>query len=176
MAAENTKTMILEGSWRSRPCSTKREFRAISRDVRFTKELWEDDKIIQNLKPIFHRKWGSRWVPNANEIYTKNMKCTWPMPVFCVGTQSNLYSTDWRRGLASGKTQILALGNAKIYQHVGISNAKFWRRGHCPTPTPDARYFASQWNIGFSFHTRNLHPLTFVVFYFCGFHEFMIVQ
>ena len=23
-----------------------------------------------------------------------------------------------------------------------------WRRGHCPTPTPDARYFASQWNIG----------------------------
>ena len=64
----------------------------------------------------------------------------------------------WRRGLASGVTQILglasevtqilALGNAKIYQHVGISNAKFWRRGHCPTPTPDTRYFASQWNIG----------------------------
>ena len=45
----------------------------------------------------------------------------------------------------SGKTQILALGNAKIYQHVGISNVKFWRRGHCPTPTPDARYFALQW-------------------------------
>ena len=21
-------------------------------------------------------------------------------------------------------------------------------QGHCPTPTPDARYFASQWNIG----------------------------
>ena len=99
-------------------------------------------------KPIFHWKWGSRWVPNAIEIYTKNMKCTWPTPVFCVGTQRNLYSTDWRRGLASGKTQILALGNAKIYQHVGISNSKFWRRGHCPTPTPDARYFASQWNIG----------------------------
>ena len=85
---------------------------------------------------------------NANEIYTKNMKCTWPTPVFCVGTQRNLYSTDWRRGLASGKMQILALGDAKIYQHVGISNTKFWRRGHCPTPTPDARYFASQWNIG----------------------------
>ena len=78
----------------------------------------------------------------------KNMKCTWPTPVFCVGTQRNLYSTDLRRGLASGKTQILALGNAKIFQHVGISNAKFWCRGHCPTPTPDARYFASQWNIG----------------------------
>ena len=101
------------------------------------------------VKPIFHWKWGSRWVPNANEIYTKYMKCTWPMPVFCVGTQRNLYSTDWRQGLASGKTQILAQGNAKIYQHVDISNAKFWRRGHCPTPTPDARYFASQWNMGF---------------------------
>ena len=80
------------------------------------------------------------------------MKCTRPTPVFCIGTQRNLYSTDWRRGLASGKTQILALGNAKIYQHVGISNAKFWRQGHCPTPTPDARYFVSQWNIGFSFY------------------------
>ena len=51
-------------------------------------------------------------------------------------------------GVCKGITQILALVNAKIYQHVGISNAKFWRRGHCPTPTPDARYFASQWNIG----------------------------
>ena len=114
-----------------------------------------------SLKPIFHWKWGSRWVPNANEIYTKNMKCTWPTPAFCVGTQRNLYSTDWRRGLTPGVTQILglasgvmeilALGNVKIYQHVGISNAKFWRQGHCPTPTPDARYFASQWNIGFRF-------------------------
>ena len=52
-------------------------------------------------------------------------------------------------GVALGKTQILELGNAKIYQHVGISNAKFWRRGHCPTPTPDPMCFASQWNIGF---------------------------
>ena len=105
-----------------------------------------------SIKPIFHWKWGSRWVPNANETYTKNMKCTWPTPAFCVGTQRNLYSTGWRWGLASGKTQILALGKAKIYQHVGISNAKFWRRGHCPTPTPDAGYFASQWNIGFKVH------------------------
>ena len=88
------------------------------------------------------------------------MKCIWPTPVFCIGTQRNLYSTDWRRGLASGKTQILALGNAKIYQHVGISNTKFWRRGHCPTPTPEARYFASQWNIGLNntvqFHNEDM--------------------
>ena len=46
--------------------------------------------------------WGLRWVPNANETYTKNMKCTWPTPVFCIWTQRNLYSINWRRGLASG--------------------------------------------------------------------------
>ena len=66
------------------------------------------------------------------------MKYTWPTPGISVGTQRNLYSTDWRRGLASGKTQILALGNAKIYQHVGTFNAKFWRRGIAQRqpPTP----------------------------------------
>ena len=79
--------------------------------------------------------------------------------ILCWGR--HLYSTDWRRGLASGVTQILhfALGVTQIlhfalaprYQHVGISNAKFWRRGYCPTPTPDARYFASQWNIGLTY-------------------------
>ena len=107
------------------------------------------------LKPIFNQKLGSRWLPNANEIYTKNMKCTWPTRKFCVGYPLHLYSTDWRRGLALGVTQILGLaseigvgGNTKIYQHVGISHAKFWRWVHCPTPTPDARYFALQWNIG----------------------------
>ena len=117
------------------------------------------------VKPVFHWKWGLRWVPNANEIYTKKMKCTWPTPAFCIGTQRHLYSTDWRRGLASGKTQILglasgvtqilALVNAKIYQHVGFSNAKLWRQGHCPTPTPDTRYFASQWNIGLKCNVNN---------------------
>ena len=91
---------------------------------------------------------------NTNEMDTKNMKCTWPTRDQTPRTQRKLYSTGWRWGLALGITQILALGNAKIYQHVGISNAKFWRRGHCPTPTPDARYFAFWWNIGFS-HMRN---------------------
>ena len=67
--------------------------------------------LMFSLKPIFHRKLGSRWVPNANEIYTKNMKYTWPTPAFCIGTQRNLYSTDWRRGLALGLTQILGLAS-----------------------------------------------------------------
>ena len=26
---------------------------------------------IQDVKPTFHRKWGSRWLPNVNEIYTQ---------------------------------------------------------------------------------------------------------
>ena len=103
----------------------------------------------ERLKPIFHWKLGSRWLPNANEINTKNMKCTWPTPEFCIGTQRNLYSTGLRLGFASGKTQILGFALAPRYQHVCIPNAKFWRRGYCPTPTPNARYFASQWNIGF---------------------------
>ena len=87
---------------------------------------WYNDSV----KPIFHRKLGSRWVPNANETYTKNMKCTWPTPAFCVGTQRNLYSTGWRRVLAWGKTQLLGFASGKTrkmcvtqrqrYQHVGI--------------------------------------------------------
>ena len=40
------------------------------------------------VKPIFHWKLGLRWLPNANEINTKNMKCTWPTPEFCVGTNA----------------------------------------------------------------------------------------
>ena len=45
------------------------------------------------------------------------MKYTWPTPAFSVGTQRNLYSTDWRRGLALGLTQVLglALGNANFH-------------------------------------------------------------
>ena len=52
------------------------------------------------LKPIFHWKWGSRWVTNANEIYTKNMKYTWPTPAFCVGANANF--RFGAGGLASG--------------------------------------------------------------------------
>ena len=58
------------------------------------------------------------------------MKYTWNIHGQCQKIQRHLYSTDSRRGLASGVTQMLglasgvtqiwALGNAKIYQHVGI--------------------------------------------------------
>ena len=39
---------------------------------------------LASLKPIFHWILGLRWQPNANEINTKNMKCTWPTRKFCV--------------------------------------------------------------------------------------------
>ena len=58
------------------------------------------------LKPIFHRKLGLRWLQNAKEINTKNMKCTCPTPAPTPEAQRHLYSTDWRRGLTSGVTQI----------------------------------------------------------------------
>ena len=50
------------------------------------------------------------------------MKSTWPTPAFCVGTQRNLYSTDWRRGFGVGANAnfrfgvgVLASGNAHFH-------------------------------------------------------------
>ena len=113
---------------------------------------------------------GLRWLQNAKEINTKNMKCTCPTPAPTPEAQRHLYSTDWRRGLASGVTQILGLasgigvrGNAKIYQHVGIlalgdAEVLFFALGDAEilffalgdAKIPDATYFAFWWNIGFN--------------------------
>ena len=63
-------------------CTHKRKFKELSnggqKPVIFAcQPLWlKVIIIIRYLKPIFHQKLGSRWLPNANEIYTKNMKCT----------------------------------------------------------------------------------------------------
>ena len=43
--------------------------------------------------------------------------------------------------LASGVTQILALGNAKIYQHVGISIRKILASGALPNANPRRQVF-----------------------------------
>ena len=72
----------------------------------------------RTVKPIFHQKTGLRWVPDANEMYTKNMKCTCSTRKCCVGTQRNLYSTGWRWGFASGETQILAFSDTNITQNI----------------------------------------------------------
>ena len=108
---------------------------------------------VSILKPIFHRKLGSHWVPNTNEIYTKKKKYTWPTQAFCVGTQHNLYSTDWRRGLASGLTQILGLASGNANFHIldtnmlGDAEVLFFALGDAKVP--DATYFAFWWNIGY---------------------------
>ena len=76
------------------------------------------------LKPIFHRKLGLRWLQNAKKINTKDMKCTCPTPAPTPEAQRHLYSTDWRRGLASGLTQILGLAWGVwrwVTQKIGIS-------------------------------------------------------
>ena len=50
--------------------------------VRTTDSTTHD--IARELEPIFHWKVGLRWLPNANEINTENMKCTWPTRKFCI--------------------------------------------------------------------------------------------
>ena len=90
--------------------------------------------ILQQRKPILKTGFA---LANSRNIHGQRQK-----------TQRHLYSNDWRRGLASGKTEIRGFALAPRYQHVGIPNAKFWHRGYCPTPTPNTRNFASQWNIG----------------------------
>ena len=82
------------------------------------------------------------WLPNANEINTKNMKCTWPMKKFAFGTQRHLYSTDLYlvSRLASGVTQIFAFldTNMLVSPMPNSGNAR-----------PQCENFASQWDIGF---------------------------
>ena len=58
-------------------------------------------------KPILHWKVGSRWVTNANEMNTNNMKSTWPMPALCLGDPTHSTCLHWE--LAFGVTQILGL-------------------------------------------------------------------
>ena len=77
------------------------------------------------IKPIFHCKLGSRWLPNVNEMSTNNLKCTRPTRRFCVGDPlARLRVLRWYP-----QHEIVALGVK-------------------PTPGLNANGFASQWNIG----------------------------
>ena len=80
-----------------KPCQPAPPFR---RSQNFIKR----DKICQYLKPIFHWKWGSRWLPNANEINTKRMKCTCSMRAHMPGdpTQPTLHLRTGGGGLRFG--------------------------------------------------------------------------
>ena len=53
----------------------------------------------RTLKPIFHRKLHSCWLPKANEIDTNNMKFTCPTQNQLSRTQHEPYSTISRWGL-----------------------------------------------------------------------------
>ena len=81
------------------------------------------------LKPIFHWKLGSRWVPNANEMDTNNMKCTWPTPAPCVGdpTQLIFHLLALEVCVGDNTSFRVCVGSARLFkhQHVGILLAKF---------------------------------------------------
>ena len=77
-------------------------------------------------QPIFHWKWGLRLLPNAKKSTQKN----------------EMYMADaknWRHPTPEIPT---------CWYILRWVTPKCWRRGHCPTPAPDARYFAFWWNIG----------------------------
>ena len=65
-------------------------------------------------------------------------------------TQRHLYSTDWRRGLASEVTPILGLASG-VTPNIPTC---WYILVLPPTPSPDASSFASRWNIGFSFYFK----------------------
>ena len=52
--------------------------------------LWLNSPL-KHVKPIFHCKLGLRWVINANEMSTNNMKCTWPTRQFCIWGPNTTY-------------------------------------------------------------------------------------
>ena len=102
-------------------------------------------------KPIFHCEVGLRWLPNANEMSTNNMKCTWPTRKFCVGdrTQPIFHWLSFGFCVGGKANFIFRIGgntNLSIfrYQDAGIPNAKLWRWGSKPMPGPNANGFASQ--------------------------------
>ena len=90
---------------------------------------------------------------------TQKVKCTWPTPEFCVGTQRNLYSTGLHLGFVSGKTQLLGFASGKtrkiqryrdtnLLVFFALGNAKVLSSALGDAKVPDASSFASQWNIG----------------------------
>ena len=79
-------------------------------------------------QPIFHWKWGWRWLPNANEIYTKK----WNVH----GRRKKFASPNARD---TNMLVFFALGNAEVLSFA-LADAK----------VPNASSFAFWWNIGFS--------------------------
>ena len=78
--------------------------------------------------PIFHWKWGSPWLPNANEMYTKKKN---------VHGQRKKFASPNARD--TNMLVFLALANAKVLSFA-LGDAK----------VPNASSFAFWWNIGFT--------------------------
>ena len=82
---------------------------------------------------------------------------------FCVGGNANFSIFRYQH-------------NAKytnMLVYFALGNANFWCRVHCPTPTPDARYFAFWWNIGLRVNMWHLnyqwHPFRDCKHLKCGY-------
>ena len=69
-------------------------------------------------RPIFHCNLSSRWVTNANEMSTNNMKSTWPTREFCVGDPTRPILHLFGLGVCVGV-------NANFSVCVG-GNTNFW--------------------------------------------------
>ena len=129
-------------------------------------KLWPDGATVgEESKAHIPPETGFALATKRKGNQHKNMKCTCPTPAPTPEAQRHLYSTDWHRGLLSGVTQItpdarvftpdarVFTPDARVCFGCKIPTCWYPQRqilalGHCPTPTPDARYFASQWNIG----------------------------
>ena len=103
--------------------------------------------VPRGVKPIFHSKLGSRWLPIANEISTNNMKCTWPMQT--LGTQRNLYSIGSRWRFVLGVTQILCFA-LEVTQILAFLDTNMLADFHVGglTQCPNASSFVLQGNLG----------------------------
>ena len=102
--------------------------------------------------------------PNANEINTKKKKEKYMANArnFCVGDPMRPIFHLFALGVGiegNANFSVRVGGNANFsifrYQYVGIPNAKLWRWGSKPTPGPNAKRFASQWNIGLSLQNKS---------------------
>ena len=97
-----------------------------------------------SFKPIFHWILGLCWLPNANEIDTKNMLCTWLTQEICVWYLTQ--PTDLCLGFASRVMQILGLvsGVKQIFVFLDTNMLV------SPRPNCGLGVFLSQWNKGFN--------------------------
>ena len=101
---------------------------------------------MERLKPIFHCKLGSRWVTNANEMSTNNMKYRWPTEKNCVGDPTQPIFHWLALGFCIGGNAHFMFhvrGNTTFsvfrYQHVGIPTQDFrvWGLDQCEAPTQE---------------------------------------